>query len=823
MILFGREATQLPELDGLFAEGKLKSAALQETALDEIIGTLHAFGQRWQPGGELFNQALAGLGADLPFSQEMVRLTLGVIPGLLSREALEKRVRGEFEDPKVLDRFITAKNGLGKVRAFPLGEMLHVTAGNVFISCIDSLVMGFLTKNVSYLKLSSRNNFFPFHFARALCAFDQKRVLADKFCVLIWKGGDAAIESRFKEHVPAIIAWGGEEMISSYRQGLGLGTKLLDYGPKISFQVVTKQGLQKLGLDEAARGIALDLIMWDQQACSSPQNLFVEDGVDVAALQAAIGVALDANPLPRGRLSADEQVEILKERERARVSRLLEGGHSLEGKDWLLNYETRPYLRTSPLNRTLVMKPFKDLAHLIEQIAPFRFYLQSCGYLTGVDEKASYLSALGRSGLKRLTPVGSMSSSFPGLPHDGRYGLTELVSFVTDEAAMDVDAFITHLKANVPHYRGVRHQRLEDFALTSGALYAQHDPAVDPTLMDQSAVGGRFFASGGTTGKPKHVFYSNADFDRLTADLADNFLRAGLKPGTKVANLFATGAMYSSFLAVDKYCEKIGLKQLPIGGLLPAEDIVNLLDHHKPEAIFGLPSLIVQYAHAAEKRGLTLNIPMVFYAGENLSQGARDYLAQSWGTRKFWSAGYATVDAGLIGYQCAHTPYGVHHVMSPHVHLEIIENEAVVTSFVRDGMPVVRYRTGDRIEWVEGGCACGEPSRRFKLLGRTDSQINIWACRIPLTDIERSLELLLGSTPDYQVVVESAGPDEKLTLHLALPVTGFTEKLFEVCADVHKTITLAQLKQWLVVDTSGQFVQNARTGKIPKLLDRRVV
>lgn len=354
MILFGAEASMLPDLPTLFEQAKTKRAGLEDLALTDIIGVLDAFGKTWHPGGELFEGALRGLKADLPFSEDMVRLTLGVIPELLSRDALEKRLRGEFEDPQMLDRFVTVKNGLGKVRAFPVGEMLHVTAGNVFISCIDSLVMGFLTKNVSYLKLSSRNNFFPFYFARALLAFDQDRILSDKFSMLIWKGGDETIEAQFKQHVPVIIAWGGEEMIESYRRGLSLGTKLLDYGPKISFQVVTAQGLKKLGLQETARSIAQDLVMWDQQACSSPQNLFVEAGVDVPELMSAIGVALDQHPLTRGALSADEQVEILKERERARVSRLMEHGHSNEGKEWLLHFETRPYLRTSPLNRTLI-------------------------------------------------------------------------------------------------------------------------------------------------------------------------------------------------------------------------------------------------------------------------------------------------------------------------------------------------------------------------------------------------------------------------------------------------------------------------------------
>lgn len=821
MILFGQQTNTLPKIEDVLALGKDKRKSLQALKLEQIISLLDAFGKEWKAGGKLFNQALEGLKTDLPFSEEMVRLTLGVIPELLSRDALEKRVKGEFQDLQILDKFIRAKNGVGYVRAFPVGEMLHVTAGNVFISCIDSLVMGFLTKNISYLKLSSRNNFFPFFFAKSLIDFDKGKILSDKFSMLIWKGGDEEIESVFKSQVPVIIAWGGEEMLQSYRKDLGLGTKLLDYGPKISFQVVTQKGVEKIGLAKAGKRIAQDLIMWDQQACSSPQNLFFEDGMNVSELMQAIGKALDSELIPRGELSADERVEILKERERSRVSRILENGHSLEGSDWLLHHETRSYLRTSPLNRTLILKAYQSQENLLEQVSPFRFYLQSCGYLTGVMEKGSYLEILGGVGVKRLAPVGQMAHSFSGLPHDGRYGLTELVNFVTDEVASDEDGLLARLRTSVPYYQDSNVERLSDIPFTDGSHYAQFDPALDPQLMSKDIVGGRFFASGGTTGKPKHVFYSNQDFDRLCEDLAENFLRSGIRPGTKVANLFAAGALYSSFLAVDKYCEKIGLKQLPIGGLLDAKSIVQLLEHHKPEAIFGLPGLIVQYAKECEAQGLKLSIPMVFYAGENLSMGAQDYLKEIWGTKVFWSAGYATVDAGVIGYQCAHTPYGVHHVMSPHVHLEIVNGEAVVTSFIREGMPVVRYRTGDHVEWVEGKCGCGDHSKRFKLLGRMDSQINIWACRLPLSDIEAALTKIHGELPDYQVKIDSVGAAEQLTVLVSDKVNGLAEALFNISSDIRKTIQLDYLAKHLLVVHDKPFYQNPRTGKIPKLIDHR--
>src|SRR5690606_2217208 len=119
-----------------------------------------------------------------------------------------------------------------------------VTAGNVFLSAIDSLIMGFLTKNISLLKVSSQNKYFPLYFAKKLNDFDREKILSNKFAVLHWKGGDQKTESLIKTKVNAILAWGGEEMISSYQKDLPAHVKLLDFGPKISLQVISKKSLE---------------------------------------------------------------------------------------------------------------------------------------------------------------------------------------------------------------------------------------------------------------------------------------------------------------------------------------------------------------------------------------------------------------------------------------------------------------------------------------------------------------------------------------------------------------------------------------------------
>lgn len=829
-IVFGEihsKPLQENDLSSLFEASSLKQKELSLLSIEEILLTLDGFSHFWKSHPELKMKALKGLDHEMPFSYEMMSATLDIIPELFKRENLELRLKGEFNNYKVLDQWSKSPSGVGKIKAFPLGQILHVTAGNVFISCIDSLLMGFLTKNISYLKLSSKNQFFPYFFAETFFLYDQKKVLADKFCIFSWKGGDQKFEVPFKHQVQGIIAWGGEEMLKSLKEHLPLDVKIFDYGPKISFQVVTKLGIDKMGLSKTASLIAKDLIMWDQQACSSPQNLFYEEGIDLKALFEELKKFLDDPLFPRGRLGADESVELLKEKEKARYDHLMKLGLRLEGETYLLHAEPEDYLRTSPLNRTLIFKKFHSFSHLVNQVKPFRFYLQSCGYQTGAFEKNTLLTQLALAGVKRFSPLGSMSEGHPGLPHDGRYGLVELVQFVTDEVVLDEDSLMVHLKSHVPFYKDLKGEKIADLPLTSSITLRDYPLTSSSQLKSTIHQAGRFFASGGSTGKPKHVFYSNEDWLETMKAFAFVFKAQGLQKGELVANLFASGSLYSSFLAVDRYSEELELAQLPIGGLTKIDEIVEILLNFKPTAIFGLPSLIMMYAEYCEKNKIDLKIEKILFAGEHFYENQKKYLIKTFKTKKFISAGYATVDAGMIGYQCAKAMPGVHHLLDQHLKMEIIENEAVVTSFMRDGMPVVRYQTGDHVEWVKDQCTCGSESPQFKLLGRLDSQFNLWSCRLFLSDLERAIKEILGDLPQYQVQLKTKGTQEILELKISLNLSkeNLMDHFFEASHDMKKTISKEYLSEHFVIEISSEtdFLHNPRTGKVSPLIDLRSV
>jgi len=827
-------------IEQILKEAKLKEKILAATPIDDILNVLHQLGQSWKKGTPFYEEALVKLPSEISFSKAMIEETLKIIPELLDKNNLIKRLNAEFGHYKILDDFLPAKGFEGKLAAFPLGTLLHVSAGNVFLGCIDSLLMGLLTKNISILKLSSQNQIFPEIFSRSFAQVDPHEILSDKFYILHWKGGDSEFERPLKNKVNAILAWGGEEMLASYSKELGRGVKLLDFGPKISLQVLSKKYFEQNDLNTLAKSIAKDVCLWDQQACASSQNLFFEEGIDVDKLMDALALSFNEFPLQRGQLYSDEFVEILKEDFRGQYSFVMENGKVKKGDNYLLHYETKPFLRSSPLNRSLILKKYSNLDNLLSQLEPFSFYLQSCGYGLLQSEKKDYLSLLSRIGMKRFAPLGFVMEGMIGAPHDGRHVLRDLVSIVADEESENLKTFLESSVETIPFYKNhlknhLKNQdiKLEDFPLSDAKLLSDYPIFESRELITSHLEPGYVFSSGGTSGKSKYAFYTDGEFETVGTMLAQGFVAQGLKPHQIVANLFAAGNLWSSFLAVDRALSLCQTIQLPIGALGEISSIVSYLSRFKPDAVFGLPTLLVTYANFCKEKDIDLSIPHVFYAGEHLSLGAQDFLSKIWKTKKFSSAGYASVDAGPLAYQCAHCKTGEHHLFSKYVHLEVINEEAVVTSLFRKCMPIIRYKTGDRVLPLHESCPCGSNEAKFLLMGRLDGQINIWSCRLQISDIEKSFSDLSITVPLYQIRLLTQLQNEKLVEKLWLILENvdlddsykdeLIKAIYSNSRDIKSTYSINEFMSFIEIQVvkANTIERVSRTGKIKLVIDER--
>ncbi len=401
----------------------------------------------------------------------------------------------------------------------------------------------------------------------------------------------------------------------------------------------------------------------------------------------------------------------------------------------------------------------------------------------------------------------------------------------------DILDFVNDCICRVPYYRDLRKgepvSSLQEIPFLTGGIIAGHSLVESQAFLRPGIKNGYIYSSSGTTGNPKFTFYSLEEFALVSRLLSRGYRARGLGNGDKVANLFVAGNMWSSFLAIEKALTALDVIQLPIGGTAEPELILYYLGAFSPRAVFGIPTQLVSLARLSREKNIPLHIPLLFYAGEHFNESARQYLTATWKTENFCSAGYASVDAGPVGYQCDCCEEKVHHLFARYIHLEIIGGEAVVTSLLRKAMPFIRLRTGDGAEWIEGPCRCGSPEPRFKLLGRCDNMANIWGCRLFYDDVEKALRQnnIDASLMQLRMTEQGEGEDfkELLTVMVESPAPGkdilpkLKESIYRCSSDLEDFHSLEWLADKIDIQFAapGTIPRIKRTGKIRLFVDNR--
>jgi phenylacetate-coenzyme A ligase PaaK-like adenylate-forming protein len=373
-------------------------------------------------------------------------------------------------------------------------------------------------------------------------------------------------------------------------------------------------------------------------------------------------------------------------------------------------------------------------------------------------------------------------------------------------------------------------QRFEDFPVRkSGSMDRQDLQGWEHFVHPTHAGSGFFLNSGGTTQEPRFSFYSYKDFERLVAKVAFNFQTLGIRPGDIVGNCFMGGNLWPSFLMVSRALELCGARQLPIGASVGSERVLTLLKSFKLRALFGFPSGLARHALACLRQGETFHIPLVFWAGERMGAPAQAVMRRAWGVEAFLSGTYATVDAGPIGYQTRECAEGEHFLFHEHVKLEVVEGEAVVTSMLRQAMPVIRHNLGDRVEILENR---PDGTVKFKLFGRTQEAITLRGHSFHLQAVESALVDLGIALPRFQLHLEGtrAGTDERLRLRVE---QNFDEErspeqilqaFYKNCLTGEAPASLAEARSFVSVEWADYIGPPAENpgGKFPWIVDARV-
>ncbi len=337
---------------------------LRGQSLEAVVASLEA---RFQADDRpSFSQRLTALGrlsdvilerrATLP--PAMAAAGLAFLTAFLRTSHLEETLARELPHPLALEQFVSVAHRKS-LRLMPRGLVCHWIAGNVPLLGFFSWAVSALLGNVNLLRLSARQDDLLSPLLALLAdSSPAGRAMAQETALVFFDRQARSAHELMSQRAQVRIAWGGAEAIDSIR-ALPAHWECDDIamGPRVSLAVVDPA----LASDAVINRLAVDVVYFDQLACSSPQRLFVKGARGTPQVEGFLerftaAFARQALAFRRHPLDFSETYQI--QLDRARV--LLAGGELRHDEEtqWSVAVVEQPVGRIVCANRFLEVLPF---------------------------------------------------------------------------------------------------------------------------------------------------------------------------------------------------------------------------------------------------------------------------------------------------------------------------------------------------------------------------------------------------------------------------------------------------------------------------------
>lgn len=781
--------------------------------------------------GELYKNLETELKLRGDIIDSEINFSMRALIDFISVDNLRLKLKREFntEYPFELKRISLRENNFESW--YPRGVLVHIMPSNSPLLSVLGLIEGLLSGNVNVLKLSRKESSFSILFFKALIELDLSNTLIDYIIIGQISSKDKDFLKLFLSRADVVSAWGSEESLKGIKEQLNPGTKIIEWGHKISFCYFSNLSSSD---DEQIKNLSIEICNNEQRACSSPQCVFIEDANFDKLCEFAQKLArqLDITSKTINRVYPDkaEQAEITIVKEQVRLESYLGTSQLIESQDrsWRILIDMNAGLSASPLFRTIWVKPLKK-NEIIKTLRPLRQYLQTVGLAAGQYEAQELIGTFFKAGVQRIRSIGEMTESYIGEPHDGIYALKEFCQRISysDNRSMNSISSIEFNKTKRNVYKNKIMTKL-DFQNTK----------VDDKYSDL------FFQSGGSSGEPKLSIFTYDDYHRQMEVAAEGLYAAGLDPAQdRCMNLFYAGNLYGGFVSFFTILEKMEAVHFPMGASTEFENVGEIIIKNRVNTLLGMPSYLMQLFSKNKNIFKEYSgIKKIFYGGEHMSLAQKNYLMKEFGVESVRSASYGSVDAGPLGFQCIYSKGSEHHLHEKLHHLEVVdlENDSPVndgetgrflfTSLVRHGQSLNRYEIGDVGKILIGDCPCGRKGKRFELLGRHGDVFRVGTIFLSYQKFQKILMDYFEFEGAFQIQIYPAPLNglEKIELWIEDIINVenenklrsiFIEKYFELEEVVVKDLVL---KFEVGIKKRSDLMFNSKTGKLKSVIDQRV-
>lgn len=237
-----------------------------------------------------------------------------------------------------------------------------------------------------------------------------------------------------------------------------------------------------------------------------------------------------------------------------------------------------------------------------------------------------------------------------------------------------------------------------------------------------------YTATSGTMGRPVTIALTENDLERLAYNEQQSFTCAGAKPEDIYQLMLTLDRQFMAGMAYYSGIRKIGAALVRTGPGLPQMqwDTIGRL---KSNSLVAVPSFLLKMIDWAKEHGLDLDkmpVKKAVCIGESLRypdgrlNALGEKIASQWPIQLHGT--YAATEMQTAFTDCE-AGMGGHH-QPDLVIVEILDDEGnqlpdgtfgeiTITTLGIEGMPLLRYRTGDMAALLNEPCSCGRHSRRL--------------------------------------------------------------------------------------------------------------
>ncbi|MFR5028677.1 MAG: phenylacetate--CoA ligase family protein [Coprococcus sp.] len=293
----------------------------------------------------------------------------------------------------------------------------------------------------------------------------------------------------------------------------------------------------------------------------------------------------------------------------------------------------------------------------------------------------------------------------------------------------------------------------------------------------------RIHSSSGTTGKPVIIPYTAKDVDDWATMFARCYETAGVTKKDRV-HITPGYGLWTAGIGFQAGAEKLGAMVIPMGPGNTDKQLQMMIDLEST-VLTATSSYALLLAEEIDKRGLKdkIHLKKGVFGSERWSEKKREYIKEKLGIELYDIYGLTEIYGPGIGISCD-AQNGMHY-WDDYVYIEIIdpktgktlpdgeEGEIVITTLVKEGAQLIRFRTHDISRIIPGECPCGRKHPRLDIIkGRSDDMFKVHGVNMFPSQVEELLALVDGVPSEYTINIAHDEPANKDIMLVTVEAEG---------------------------------------------------